>query len=105
MKASKAAQRVFLMPEAWRIVKAKHAATAFSGDGAAKTGGRWNSRGVPMGYASSAGNPGASESAGAFQLRRLSPPVRRHADREHSAQPSARRRRPPRPSVLRGRGK
>jgi len=40
------------MPEAWRIVKAKHAATAFSGDGAAKTGGRWNSRGVPVVYAS-----------------------------------------------------
>jgi RES domain-containing protein len=41
------------MPEAWRIVKAKHSATAFSGESAAKTGGRWNSRGVPMVYASS----------------------------------------------------
>jgi RES domain-containing protein len=40
------------MPEAWRIVKEKHAATAFSGEGAAKTGGRWNSRGVPAVYAS-----------------------------------------------------
>ncbi len=40
------------MPRAWRIVKEKHAATAFSGEGAAKTGGRWNSRGVPMVYAS-----------------------------------------------------
>jgi RES domain-containing protein len=41
------------MPQAWRIVKAKHATTAFSGEGAAKTGGRWNSRGVPVVYASS----------------------------------------------------
>jgi RES domain-containing protein len=40
------------MPEAWRIVKEKHTATAFSGEGAAKTGGRWNSRGVPVVYAS-----------------------------------------------------
>jgi RES domain-containing protein len=40
------------MPEAWRIVKEKHAATAFSGEGAAKTGGRWNSRGVPIIYTS-----------------------------------------------------
>jgi RES domain-containing protein len=40
------------MPEAWRIVKEKHAATAFSGEGAARTGGRWNSRGVPVVYAS-----------------------------------------------------
>jgi RES domain-containing protein len=41
------------MPEAWRIVKQKHAATAFSGEGAAKYGGRWNSRGVPVIYTSS----------------------------------------------------
>ncbi len=40
------------MVEAWRIVKAKHAATAFSGEGAARTGGRWNSRGVPIVYTS-----------------------------------------------------
>ncbi|HEY3857061.1 MAG TPA: RES family NAD+ phosphorylase [Verrucomicrobiae bacterium] len=40
------------MVEAWRIVKAKHAASAFSGEGAARNGGRWNSRGVPMVYAS-----------------------------------------------------
>jgi RES domain-containing protein len=40
------------MPEAWRMVKEKHAASAFSGEGAAKTGGRWNSRGVPVVYAS-----------------------------------------------------
>ena len=40
------------MLEAWRIVKAKHATTAFSGEGAARAGGRWNSRGVPMVYTS-----------------------------------------------------
>jgi RES domain-containing protein len=35
---------------AWRIVKAKHAATAFSGEGARKFGGRWNTPGVPVVY-------------------------------------------------------
>lgn len=38
------------MPFAWRIVKKKHAAAAFTGEGAAKAGGRWNSKGVPMVY-------------------------------------------------------
>lgn len=58
------------MPEAWRIVKEKHAATAFSGDGAAKTGGRWNSRGVPVVYTSSTKSLAALES-----LVHLNPPV------------------------------
>ena len=40
------------MGEAWRIVKEKDAATAFTGEGAAKTGGRWNSRGVAVVYTS-----------------------------------------------------
>jgi RES domain-containing protein len=31
---------------AWRIVKARHKASAFSGDGAKKYGSRWNSPGV-----------------------------------------------------------
>ncbi|HTV46891.1 MAG TPA: RES family NAD+ phosphorylase [Phycisphaerae bacterium] len=35
---------------AWRIVKAKHSASAFSGDGAEKFGARWNSRGVSVVY-------------------------------------------------------
>ncbi|MGP8199782.1 MAG: RES family NAD+ phosphorylase [Limisphaerales bacterium] len=58
------------MPEAWRILKAKHAATAFSGEGAAKTGGRWNSRGVPVVYTSSTKSLAALES-----LVHLNPPV------------------------------
>jgi RES domain-containing protein len=58
------------MPEAWRIVKAKHAATAFSGEGAAKNGGRWNSRGVPVVYASGTKSLAALES-----LVHLNPPV------------------------------
>src|SRR5271157_3894246 len=58
------------MPEAWRIVKAKHAATAFSGEGAARTGGRWNSRGVPAVYTSSTKSLAALES-----LVHLNPPV------------------------------
>ncbi|MBC8096869.1 MAG: RES family NAD+ phosphorylase [Akkermansiaceae bacterium] len=59
------------MPEAWRIVKAKHAATAFSGKGAADNGGRWNSRGVAVVYASSTKSLAVLES-----LVHLNPPVR-----------------------------
>jgi RES domain-containing protein len=40
------------MGEAWRIVKAKHAATAFDGEGARLNGGRWNSVGVRAVYVS-----------------------------------------------------
>ncbi len=36
----------------WRIVKAKHASTAFSGEGARLYEGRWNSVGVQMVYCS-----------------------------------------------------
>jgi len=36
----------------WRIVKGRHAATAFDGEGARLYGGRWNSPGVPAVYAS-----------------------------------------------------
>jgi RES domain-containing protein len=36
----------------WRLCKAAYAADAFSGEGARRYGGRWNSRGVPMVYAS-----------------------------------------------------
>ena len=35
---------------AWRIVKSKRAATAFLGEAAKRTGGRWNSPGTPMVY-------------------------------------------------------
>jgi len=58
------------MPDAWRIVKAAHAATAFSGEGAARTGGRWNSRGVPIVYTSSTKSLAALET-----LVHLNPPV------------------------------
>src|ERR1700733_8406037 len=37
----------------WRICRAVHAASAFSGDGARLYGGRWNSQGVRIVYASS----------------------------------------------------
>ena len=37
----------------WRICRAKFAGEAFSGVGARRFGGRWNSPGVPMVYASS----------------------------------------------------
>lgn len=35
---------------AWRIVQARHAAQAFTGEGARLYGGRWNSPGVPLIY-------------------------------------------------------
>jgi RES domain-containing protein len=36
----------------WRIVKARHAAGAFDGEGARLEGGRWNSPGTPVVYTS-----------------------------------------------------
>ncbi len=36
---------------AWRIVKARHARSAFNGEGARLFGGRWNNKGTPMVYA------------------------------------------------------
>ncbi len=61
------------MPEAWRMVKQKHVATAFSGEGAAKLGGRWNSRGVAVVYTS------ANRSLAALEtLVHLTPPVMFH---------------------------
>ncbi len=37
----------------WRLCKQRYCATAFSGEGASITGGRWNPSGVPMVYTSS----------------------------------------------------
>jgi RES domain-containing protein len=37
---------------AWRIFKKKHLATAFTGEGARRFGGRWNSKGVAVIYTS-----------------------------------------------------
>lgn len=41
------------MVVAWRLVKPVHAAAAFDGEGSARFGGRWNSTGVRVVYASS----------------------------------------------------
>ncbi|MDQ6624265.1 MAG: RES domain-containing protein [Verrucomicrobiota bacterium] len=38
------------MPSAWRIVNARHKDKAFTGDGALREGGRWNSIGVATVY-------------------------------------------------------
>ena len=46
----------------YRMVKTKWAATAFDGDGARITGGRWNSKGVPCVYTS------ASESLALLEI-------------------------------------
>ena len=40
------------MASGWRILKARHAASAFSGEGGRHAGGRWHSRGTPVVYLS-----------------------------------------------------
>jgi RES domain-containing protein len=39
------------MPTAWRLVKTRHADSAFDGEGARRHGGRWNSPGTRIAYA------------------------------------------------------
>ena len=56
--------------QAWRIVKEKHAATAFNGEGARLYGGRWNSAGVSLIYTS-----GTKALAALESLVHLNPPV------------------------------
>jgi RES domain-containing protein len=58
------------MGEAWRIIKEKRAATAFTGEGAVKSGGRWNSRGVFLVYTSCTKSLATLEG-----LMHLNPPV------------------------------
>lgn len=59
------------MKRAWRIVKKDHAATAFSGEGARRFGGRWNSPGTSVVYTS-----GTLALAALETLVHLNPPVR-----------------------------
>ena len=40
------------MPDGWRIVRVERVAAAFSGEGAAAGGGRWNTPGTPVVYLS-----------------------------------------------------
>lgn len=58
------------MRRAWRIVKEKHSATAFDGEGAWLYGGRWNSRGTRLVYTSATLSLAALES-----WVHLNPPV------------------------------
>jgi RES domain-containing protein len=58
------------MPGVWRIVKERRADDALSGEGAARFGGRWNSRGTRVIYASSTRSLALLET-----LVHLNPPV------------------------------
>ena len=58
------------MKQAWRIVKERHAATAFDGEGARICGGRWNSVGTRLVYVS-----GYKALAALETLIHLNPPV------------------------------
>jgi len=58
------------MKQAWRIVREKHAATAFGGEGARLYGGRWNSVGTSVVYTS-----GSKALAALESLVHLNPPV------------------------------
>ena len=58
------------MIQAWRLVKEKHAATAFNGEGARLHGGRWNSAGISLIYTS-----GTKALAALESLVHLNPPV------------------------------
>lgn len=49
------------MRQAFRIVRGAYAATAFTGEGAALTGGRWNSPGVRVVYTSASASLAALE--------------------------------------------
>lgn len=55
---------------AWRIVKERHATNAFDGEGARLHGGRWNSRGTSVVYASATLSLAALEN-----LVHLAPPI------------------------------
>jgi RES domain-containing protein len=58
------------MPSAWRIVKEKYLASAFTGEGAADYAGRWNLPGTRMAYTSE------SQALAALELLvHLNPPV------------------------------
>ena len=55
------ARRHYVTVSAWRIVKHRHASQAFSGEGARLYGGRWNTAGIPVIYASSSQSLAALE--------------------------------------------
>jgi len=56
---------------AWRIVKARNAASAFTGQGARKVGGRWNSPGVAVVYAAQSASLAMLEMLVHIQSREL----------------------------------
>ncbi len=50
--SSTASRRKPPLVTAWKLVKTRHAGTTFDGEGARLHGGRWNSAGTPVAYAS-----------------------------------------------------
>ena len=57
----------------WRICKAAHVATAFTGEGAAQYGGRWNHEGTPVIYTSESRALAAIEQLVHLHRNRLPP--------------------------------
>lgn len=60
------------MLRVWRIVTARFAATAFSGEGARRYGGRWNRKGIPLVYTAS------SQSLAMLEMLVQDEPLRAH---------------------------
>jgi RES domain-containing protein len=63
----------------WRIFKAKHSATAFTGAGARRYGGRWNNPGVAVVYTAQSAALAALEMLVHFQSSQLVPAYRNPA--------------------------
>jgi RES domain-containing protein len=60
------------MQTVWRMVTARFAGTAFSGDGARRYGGRWNRKGVPVVYTA------GSQSLAMLEMLVQDDPLRAH---------------------------
>ena len=93
---------------AWRLVKTRHARSAFDGEGARLYGGRWNSAGTRVAYASESAalailevlvHLQASQLLPSYSLVRVEVPRALVRDLERDRLPADWRRSPPPPAV------